>query len=414
MTTPVTSASPAEETAPEIIVIDDVTKRFVVRKDNSLKERLTGFGRGRKHREDFWALKGVTAHITAGTTVGLIGHNGSGKSTLLKVIGGILEPTAGSVSHRGRIAALLELGAGFHPDLTGRENVFLNASILGLTRKETEERFDEIVAFSGIADFIDTQVKFYSSGMYVRLAFAVAVHTDPDILLVDEILAVGDEAFQRKCLDKIRSFQEQGRTIILVTHSSGQVTELCDWVILLDKGEVKYEGEPNKGVALLRENLEERRQAAEGDKVDEIMGRGVIHDVRVYPAGGQPGDEVSPGSDLVVEMDVEHYDGLDDWMGAIQIDNTMGQAVYGTTTKRIGLRLPTLREERTVRFTFKDVRFGTGKYFLNASLMDFAGRHIHDLPQVTSFDVPYYEYAVGAVYAEPTAEDLGERSGRPA
>ena len=404
------TSAPADEVAPEIIMIDDVTKRFVVRKDNSLKERLVGLGRGRRHREDFWALKGVTARITAGTTVGLIGHNGSGKSTLLKVIGGILEPTSGTVSHRGRIAALLELGAGFHPDLTGRENVYLNASILGLSRKETEARFDEIVAFSGIADFIDTQVKFYSSGMYVRLAFAVAVHTDPDILLVDEILAVGDEAFQRKCLDKIRSFQEQGRTIIVVSHSLGQITELCDWVILLEKGEVTYAGEPNEGVALLRENLEERRQA-EGENPDDIMGSGLIREVRAYPAGGAPGDEVAPGSDLVVEMDVEHFEGLDDWMGAVQIDNTLGQAVYGTTTKRIGLELATLRAERTLRFTFKDVRFGTGKYFVNASLMDLAGRHIHDLPQVVSFDVPYYELAVGMVHAEPEAVDLGERHG---
>lgn len=222
----------ATDDRPDVIIIKDVSKRFVIRKDNSLKERMITFGRmGRRHREDFWALNNVTATIKAGTTIGLIGHNGSGKSTLLKVIGGIIDPTSGSVSRRGRVAALLELGAGFHPDLTGRENVFLNAAILGLSRKVTEERFDDIVAFSGIADFIDTQVKFYSSGMYVRLAFAVAVHTDPDILLVDEVLAVGDEAFQRKCLDKIRSFQEEGRTIILVTHSLGQVAELCDRAI---------------------------------------------------------------------------------------------------------------------------------------------------------------------------------------
>lgn len=392
---------------PEIIVIDDVSKRFVVRKDNSLKERLVAFGRGRQHREDFWALRDVSARITAGTTVGLIGHNGSGKSTLLKVIGGILEPTSGTVSHRGRIAALLELGAGFHPDLTGRENVYLNASILGLSRAETDERFDEIVAFSGIAAFIDTQVKFYSSGMYVRLAFAVAVHTDPDILLVDEILAVGDEAFQRKCLDKIRSFQEQGRTILLVTHSLSQVTELCDWVILLDKGNVIFEGEPNKGVALLRENLEERRLAEGGDQAG-IMGRGKILGARVHRAGGDEHDPVVPGDDLVVELDVEHYDGLDNWMAAVQIDSTTGQAVYGTTTKRLGLHLDRLTSPRTIRFTIKDVRFGTGKYFVNLSLMDDAGRHIHDLPQVASFDVPYYEFAVGAVFAEPVADDLGE------
>jgi len=229
--------TPTDTSAPEVVRLKGVSKRFVVRKDNSLKERLVTLGRvGRRHREEFWALKNVDLSISAGTTIGLIGHNGSGKSTLLKVIGGILDPTSGTVENRGRIAALLELGAGFHPDLTGRENVYLNASILGLSQAETDARFDDILAFSGIGDFIDSQVKFYSSGMYVRLAFAVAVHTEPDILLVDEVLSVGDEAFQRKCLDKIRAFQEEGCTIILVTHSLGQVTELCDRAVLLNRG----------------------------------------------------------------------------------------------------------------------------------------------------------------------------------
>ena len=154
------------------------------------------------------------------------------------MIGGIIQPTTGTVAQRGRIAALLELGAGFHPDLTGRENVYLNASVLGLSRDETEAQFDAIVEFSGVGDFIDTQVKFYSSGMYVRLAFAVAVHTDPDILLVDEVLAVGDEPFQRKCLDKIREFQEEGRTIIIVSHALDQIEALCDRVILMNRGQV--------------------------------------------------------------------------------------------------------------------------------------------------------------------------------
>jgi ABC-2 type transport system ATP-binding protein len=400
---------------PDIIVIDDVSKRFVVRKDNSLKERLVTFGRGGQHREDFWALTHVSATIKAGTTVGLIGHNGSGKSTLLKVIGGILDPTSGSVSRRGRIAALLELGAGFHPDLTGRENVFLNASILGLSRRETEERFDDIVTFSGIGDFIDTQVKFYSSGMYVRLAFAVAVHTDPDILLVDEILAVGDEAFQRKCLDKIRSFQEQGRTIILVTHSLGQVTELCDTVILLDKGNVIFTGEPNEAVTLLRENLEERRLADASSQHEDIVGRGKIHGATAFPVGGEPGDPVPAGSDLIVETTVEHFDGLDEWIAAIQIDNQSGQVVYGTSTKLVGLHVEPLRSPRHIRFTLKDVRFGSGKYFVNVSLMDIAGRHIHDIPQSCSFDVPYYPAAVGTVYAVPSVEvaAASERSGDP-
>ncbi len=183
------------------------------------------------------------------------------KSTLLKLIGGILQPTVGTVEHRGRLAApLLELGAGFHPDLTGRENVYLNASILGLSRKQTEKYFDPIVDFSGIEPFIDTQVKFYSSGMYVRLAFAVAVHVDPDVLLVDEVLAVGDEPFQRKCMDRIREFQNEGRTIILVTHALDQVADICDRAIVLEKGVVQVDGDPLEALRHLRADFETTRQ----------------------------------------------------------------------------------------------------------------------------------------------------------
>ena len=222
---------------PDLVRVTGVSKHFVVRKDNNLKDRIVYFGKlGNAHREDFVAIDDVTLSIQAGTTVGLMGANGSGKSTLLKLIGGIVSPSSGKIETRGRMAALLELGAGFHPDLSGRENVYLNASILGLSREQIDRQFDDIVAFSGIGDFIDTAVKFYSSGMYVRLAFSVAVHTDPDILLVDEVLAVGDEAFQRKCMERIAQFREEGRTIILVSHSAQQVAELCDRGIVLSTG----------------------------------------------------------------------------------------------------------------------------------------------------------------------------------
>ena len=411
MTTDTTTATAAatEDEAPEIVRVRDVSKRFVIRKDNSLKERLVAFGRGRQHREEFWALHHVTIDIRAGHTVALIGHNGSGKSTLLKVIGGIIDPTSGSVARRGRIAALLELGAGFHPDLTGRENVYLNASILGLSRQETEERFDEILGFSGIGDFIDTQVKFYSSGMYVRLAFAVAVHTDPDLLLVDEVLAVGDEAFQRKCLDKIRSFQEEGRTIILVTHNLGQVTELADRAILLNKGEVVYDGEPGGAVTEFRNILEGRRVLeAEAEAAVQTAKHGPVSvehgkvvEARAWADGRAVGDPVEPGDDLRIEVTLEHDTGIEDWMCAIQIDNTLGQPVYGTTTARIGAEVSRLEERRTVAFLLRDARFGAGKYFVNASLMDRAGRHLSDMPQACSFDVPYYPLAVGMVHTVP-------------
>jgi ABC-type polysaccharide/polyol phosphate transport system ATPase subunit len=249
------SVRPVIKDAPVVIRAQDVSKRFVIRKDKSLKERIVNFGRSRRHKDDFWALRDITLDIPAGSSVGLVGANGSGKSTLLKVIGGIIQPNDGEVVRRGRLAALLELGAGFHPDLTGRENVYLNASILGLSQKQTDEYFDSIVEFSEIADFIDTQVKFYSSGMYVRLAFAIAVHVDPDILLIDEVLAVGDEPFQQKCMDKIREFQRDGRTIVFVSHSAAQVEDLCDRVVVLSHGRVVFDGETTEGIEALRESF---------------------------------------------------------------------------------------------------------------------------------------------------------------
>lgn len=226
--------------------------RRQTQKATSLKERLIR-RRGRENRhEEFVALADVTADIAPGSTVGLIGPNGAGKSTLLKVLAGILRPTSGSVEIRGRVASLLELGAGFNGELTGRENVYLNASLLGLSRKETEQAMDSIVDFSELGDFIDEPVKHYSSGMYVRLGFAVAIHVDPDILLVDEVLAVGDEAFQRKCMEKIHSFQEAGKTILFVSHSLGQVEELCTRAIVLDHGIVVDDADPASAIETLR------------------------------------------------------------------------------------------------------------------------------------------------------------------
>lgn len=400
-----TAAASTIEAAPEspdIVVIDDVSKRFVLRKDNSLKERLVNFGRGRKHREDFWALRNVTASFQAGHTVALIGHNGSGKSTLLKVIGGIVDATTGSVSRRGRIAALLELGAGFHPDLTGRENVYLNASIMGLSRAVTEERFDDIVAFSGIGDFIDTQVKFYSSGMYVRLAFAVAIHTDPDLLLVDEVLAVGDEAFQRKCLDKIRTFQQEGRTIILVTHNLSQVIELCDRAILLNRGEVVYDGDPRRAVSEFRDILEERRvnEAEAEGKPEPAQREARINVVAARAADRTIGSELQQGDDLLVTIDLEHFQPVEGWFCGVQIDNAMGQVAWGISTKLLEQKLEPAVGPSRLQFRLTAPTFGRGKYFVNVSLMDSAGRHYADLPQATSFDVTTDVPGVGMISAQ--------------
>src|SRR6202451_1061927 len=212
---------------------------------------------GRGQYEDFWPLKHVALEVREGETLGILGRNGSGKSTLLKCICGVLQPTSGEVGVRGNLAGLLELGAGFQQDLTGRENIYLNGSLLGMSKKEVDRVFDAIVDFSELEEFIDGQVKFYSSGMYVRLGFAVAVNVNPDILVIDEVLAVGDERFQRKCIDRVKLFQREGRPILRVTHSPDQVRSICDRAVVLSHGRLVGEGEPGEATRIFREGLME-------------------------------------------------------------------------------------------------------------------------------------------------------------
>lgn len=245
------AAGAADETR-EMIRIENVSKRFSLRHTRALKELVFAALQRKKLADTFLALDSVDLTVRAGETVGLIGFNGSGKSTLLKTISGVLFPDKGRVLLRGRVAGLIEVGAGFHPDLTGRENVFLNGAILGMSREQIEERFDDIVAFSEIERFIDTDVKYYSSGMFLRLAFAVAVHTDPDIFLVDEILSVGDEPFQRKCLARIRELQAAGRTMVVVSHELDMLEELCTRIVVLQLGRVIFDGDPHEAVSTLR------------------------------------------------------------------------------------------------------------------------------------------------------------------
>lgn len=394
--------------APTVVRIDDVSKKFVIRKDNSLKERLVTLGRaGRRHSEEFWALRGVSLEIPAGSTIGLLGPNGSGKSTLLKAIGGIIEPTTGTISRRGRLAALLELGAGFHPDLTGRENVFLNASILGLSQAETEEKFDDILTFSGIGEFIDTQVKFYSSGMYVRLAFAVAIHTDPDVLLVDEVLAVGDEAFQRKCLDKIREFQQQGRTIILVSHSLGQVQELCDRAVVLSKGEVMFQGSATDAVKNFRDILEGRRVAeAAAAAPEEQHTPGRVVATEAFVEGRAPGEELRPGDSLVVRMTYEHTSRLESWHSGLKIETNLGTQVYGTDSRMLGLRHAPLDGRATVEYRLEDIPFGAGQYFVHSFFARPDGGHIAIQRQAARFVMVDDDRASGVVRLPATAREI--------
>ncbi len=236
------------------IEVNNVNKQFVLRHTRSMKEALVWLIKGRKGdlSEKFHALRDVSVVVEQGETVALLGFNGSGKSTLLKHISGVMLPDSGSVRTRGRVAGLIEVGAGFHHDLSGRENVYLNGAILGMSEAQINERFDSIVEFAEIGQFIDTEVKFYSSGMYLRLAFSIAVHTDPEVFLIDEILAVGDEPFQKKCLEKIAQLSKEGKTLVVVSHDLDLVAGICARGVLLDHGNVIFDGDVHEAVARLR------------------------------------------------------------------------------------------------------------------------------------------------------------------
>ncbi|BDZ53734.1 ABC transporter ATP-binding protein [Agromyces marinus] len=241
------------ETRPSII-IESVAKHFTLRHTQSFKELFISWVRRKPLTTSFQALDGIDLRVGEGESVALLGYNGSGKSTLLKLISGVLRPDRGRVLTRGRVAGLIEVGAGFHPDLSGRDNVYLNAAILGMSRAEIDARFDEIVEFSEIGEFIDTEVKHYSSGMFVRLAFSVAIHTELDILLVDEVLAVGDAPFREKCKAKIRELVEQGKTMFVVSHDVRMVTELCTRGIVIRRGRMIFDGPVDEAVVTLKES----------------------------------------------------------------------------------------------------------------------------------------------------------------
>jgi ABC-2 type transport system ATP-binding protein len=380
-----------------VVSVEGVSKRFVLNKERSLKEKLVNFGRSRRHREDFYALNDVSLTIEAGSTVGLIGPNGSGKSTLLKVIGGILQPTEGRVRRRGRVAALLELGAGFHPDLTGRDNVYLNASLLGLSKAETDFYFEDIVEFSGISDFIDTQVKFYSSGMYVRLAFAIAVHVDPDILIVDEVLAVGDEPFQRKCLDHIRRFQREGRTIILVTHALDQVAELCDRTIVMRNGHVEFDGGTREGLLVLRRGFEESVMASSGTAANAIS--------RVALSGGRLLDgavTIHPGEQLqlIVQVDVDASSPVLDAIVGFGIETPSGKLVFGTNTEFLGVEIPMLAGFRRFTYTIPNLQLGTGSYSFHVTLESRRDRELARVDRAVRFNVEGHTKNDGVIHLD--------------
>jgi len=345
--------------------------------------------------ETFTALDGVSFEVEKGTTFGVIGENGSGKSTLLKLMAGITKPTRGEIRVDGRISALIELGAGFHPEISGRENVAINGIMLGLSKKEVEERFDDIVRFAELEDFIDAPVKTYSSGMYMRLGFAVAIHVDPDVLLIDEVLAVGDEAFTRKCLDKIGEFRRRGKTILLVTHSLGLVEKMCDDVLWLRHGRIADRGDPKRVVdayltyvaggeeALLAAaqgtpaaaSAESAAPAASDEDATGAYREGrwgsreaEITAVRLLDDRGKERHVYVPGESLTLALSVSAKAPVDDFVFGLGLFSADGVSVYGTNTHIEDYVPEALDGEAEVRLVLEDLRLTEGTYLVDVAV----------------------------------------------
>jgi ABC-type polysaccharide/polyol phosphate transport system ATPase subunit len=374
------------------LLVENVSKQYRIyeRPGDRLKESLTR-GRLRRHKE-FWALRDLSFEIEAGTTVGIIGPNGCGKSTLLQIIAGTLAPTHGEVWHEGRIAALLELGAGFDPEFTGVENVYMNASLSGLTRRETEKLFPAIERFAEIGEFLYQPVKTYSSGMYVRLAFAIAASADPDILIIDEALAVGDAVFQHRCLRRIKELHERGTTVLFVSHDAAAVRALCSRAILLKAGRIVEDGTPSQVLNHYQKMVMEREETYQaeassltaqesgpqradeslpppsysyrhGDGSAEIIGAGLLD------TAGSTAEVVESGAALTLKIAVRFLRDIDDPVFGFLIRNRYGIHAYGTNTKEQGLEFGAFESGEIIEVIFNfDCWLGIDQYSISLAV----------------------------------------------
>ena len=391
----------------ELVNVSKIYRRYGGRQFSTLKSALLqrSILRDLQPSETFPALTGVTFSVPKGSTYGVIGRNGSGKSTALKLVAGITKPTSGTVHVEGRISALIELGAGFHPEISGRENVFINGIMLGLTRREIQDRFDEIVDFAELQEFIDAPVKTYSSGMYMRLGFAVAIHVNPDVLLVDEVLAVGDEGFTHKCLDKFAEFRRRGRTILLVTHSLNLVERFCDEALWLDEGRALSHGDPKRVVGAYLTKVEEGEaqllaettaRAVEDAGRDGKAGRDgqegrerpadptsnmyqategrwgsrevEITDVAFLDGGGQPSFVFHSGDQMSIRLKVRAAHPIEDFVFGIGLFNADGVCCYGTNTYLEEMDPERLTGEAEATFSVESLDLVEGTYKLDVAV----------------------------------------------
>ena len=387
-----------EQSHQPAVRIDRLTKTYKLYGSPRQRLKEAFHPRGKRYHRPFDALHDISLEIAPATTVGIVGRNGSGKSTLLQCICGIVPPTAGSVTVNGRIAALLELGAGFNPEFSGRDNLYINAGILGLTREQTEQRLDEILAFADIGDFIDQPVRAYSSGMYVRLAFSIAIHVDPDILIVDEALAVGDVHFQARCYDRFHAFREQGVTVIFVTHDLNMVTRYCDHAYLLDKGSIALEGEPRPVVAAYRKlasghSLERETDSAKGS-TDTLRSASTTPDLLesnpyetrygnkkativgggINGSDGQPGQVLHSGEECAVWVNVKFEQDVEDPVFAFTIKDVRGTAIAGTNTDFSSVATGAWQAGETAKIHFTQrLMLNAGDYLLSLGCVSLKG-----------------------------------------
>jgi len=393
------------------IVVEHVSKNFRLYRERNryIKSAVL---RGRRARyEEFWALDDVSFEVEHGATVGLIGSNGSGKSTMLKCLTGIYRPDKGRIATDGSVAALLELGAGFHPELSGRENIFLNAAILGMSKKEAERQFDSIVDFAGLDRFIDTPVKNYSSGMTVRLGFSIASHVEPDILLIDEVLSVGDQAFQRKSTDRIEQFRREGKTIVVVSHSLTSIQQLCKEVIWLEKGKIRQRG-PAADVIANYTGESYDVHAQQDVEHRERWGTGAAHitSLRLIDVAGNVSERMATNAPAKVVVDITPAEKLHSPTVRLTITRADDTVVWSGTSQNSRPPLGNLGEQASLEVAIERMPLLEGSYFLSAAITDATGTTEFDhLRNWVKFEVHQEHFFEEGVLSLPASWTLNKR-----
>jgi ABC-type polysaccharide/polyol phosphate transport system ATPase subunit len=357
------------------VQFDQVSKRYRI--GHRLSSLRSLFGKGESSRDQYhWAVKDVTFDLQPGEALGILGPNGAGKTTILKLLSSITRPTSGQLQINGRLSALIELGAGFHPDLTGRENVFLNGAILGMRRAEIKDRFERIIDFAGIGDYLDTPVKRYSSGMYARLGFAIAAHVDPDIMLVDEVLAVGDYAFRMKCYERMHELRRSGTSLIFVSHNMEDINRVCDRGLVMVRGQKAFEGPVSEAVAeyatVLRQSTSSKPAAIAGSR--GLGERRMTHAARIERVemigeNGTPTKSVRSGESIKLVVEFQCFEDVESPVCACTIRGMSGEIVYDTTTRLLGVDTPSFRAGERATIEYKlDAHLLNGVYTLATDL----------------------------------------------